>query len=500
MKTLVTASWVIAHDGRSHVEIPDGAVLIDGDTIVDVGERAELDRHQADERIDLGDAVVTPGLIDLDALTDIDHLILDSWASPELAAGFTWSTEYFAAPRAVFDAAQRRTVREYALAQLALHGITSYMPIASEVHSDWAETYEDFVAMAEVSTRLGLRAFLGPSFRSGVNVIGADGKRTVRFDEEAGRRGLADALRFLDHTAQLADPLVTGVLLPCRIETLTPDLLRDVARAADQRGALVRLHALQGMSEREYIHHTYGRTPLQLIADSGLLSDRLIVPHGVVLDVHPEVLGSDTGDVAVLADAGVSIVHCPLTNARYAHNLHTFAGYRAQGVNLCLGTDSFPPDLIRGIDVGTQVAKLQAGDLGQGHLTGYFDALWTGGATALHRRDLGRLAAGATADLAAFALDDFRMGVTEDPLRTLVLNGTARDAVLTMVAGKVVMRNGSIPGVDLTALRRAGQQLFDAMRAAYPERDCRRRPVDELFPPVFPVSSQRVVGGASGAL
>lgn len=183
MKILVTASWVIAHDGRSHVEIPDGAVLIDGDTVVDVGERAELDRHHADERIDLGDAVITPGLIDLDALTDIDHLILDSWASPEPAAGFTWSTEYFHAPRAVFDAAQRRAVREYALAQLALRGITSYMPIASEVHSDWAETYEDFVAMAEVSTRLGLRAFLGPSFRSGVNVIGVDGKRTVKFDE-----------------------------------------------------------------------------------------------------------------------------------------------------------------------------------------------------------------------------------------------------------------------------------------------------------------------------
>ncbi|MFB8033505.1 chlorohydrolase family protein [Streptomyces sp. NPDC056004] len=486
MKTLVTASWVIAHDGRSHVEIPDGAVLIDGDTVLDVGERAGLGRHRPDEHIELGDAVITPGLIDLDALTDIDHLILDSWASPELAEGFTWSAGYFAAPRAVFDAAQRRTVREYALVQLALHGITSYMPIASEVHSDWAETYEDFVAMTEVSTRLGLRAFLGPSVRSGVNVVGADGKRTVMFDEEAGRRGLADALRFLDHTERLGDPLVTGVLLPCRIETLTPDMLREIAETAHRRGALVRLHALQGQWEREFVQRTHGRTPLQLIADSGLLSDRLIVPHGVVLDVHPDVLGTDTGDVAVLADSGVSIVHCPLTNARYAHNLHTFAGYREQGVNLCLGTDSFPPDLIRGIDVGTQIAKLQAGDLGQGQLTGYFDALWTGGATALHRPDLGRLAPGATADLAAFALDDFRMGVTEDPLRTLVLNGTARDAVLTMVAGRVVMRDGAVPGVDLAALRRAGQELFDTMRAAYPERDHRRRPVEELFPPVFP--------------
>lgn len=60
MRTLVTASWVIAHDGRSHVEVPDGAVLIDGDTVLDVGARAELARREADEHIDLGDAVITP--------------------------------------------------------------------------------------------------------------------------------------------------------------------------------------------------------------------------------------------------------------------------------------------------------------------------------------------------------------------------------------------------------------------------------------------------------
>ncbi|MFF8600947.1 chlorohydrolase family protein [Streptomyces sp. NPDC015232] len=486
MRTLVTASWVIAHDGRTHVELPDGAVLIDGDTVLDVGDRAALARTPADRHVELGEAVLTPGLIDLDALTDIDHLILDSWAPPELADGYVWSEAYFDRPRAVFDAAQRRTVRTYALTQLALHGITSYMPIASEVHSDWAETHEDLVALAEVSRSLGLRGFLGPSFRSGVNVIGADGEPTVKYDEEAGRRGLAEALRFLDHTERLADPLVTGVLLPCRIETLTPELLREIARAAERRGALVRLHALQGNAERAYVRRTHGMTPLQLLAETGLLSERLIVPHGVVLDVHPDVLGTDTGDTAVLAEAGVSVVHCPLTNARYAHHLHTFGAYRERGVNVCLGTDSFPPDLIRGIDTGVQVAKLQAGDLGQGHLAGYFEALWTGGARALHRPDLGRIAPGTAADLTAFALDDFRMGVTEDPLRTLVLNGTARDAVLTMVAGRVVMRDGRIPGVDLGALRRAGQELFDLMRAAYPERDHRRRPVEELFPPVFP--------------
>ncbi len=485
---LITADWVIAYDPAtdSHVEIANGAVLVRGERIDRVGRRSDLANVLADKRIDLGAAVLMPGLIDLDALTDIDHLILDSWASGDAAKSLTWSSSYFDSPRAVFTQQQRLQVRHYGLVQLALHGITTYMPIASEVHSDWAETREDMLAMGRASSELGLRGFLGPSFRSGVNVVDASGRRGVRFKDGAGEAGLREALDFVDDLATLGDPLLTGVLLPCRIETLTPMVLREVARAASDRWLLVRLHALQGMAERTIIDRLYDCTPLQLLEWAGLLSDRLIIPHGIVLDVHPDVAGVDRGDLSVLARAGVSIVHCPLTNARYGHQLHTFTSYRRAGINLCLGTDSFPPDLIRGIDAGVSTAKIQSGDLGSHQLAGYIEAATLGGARALHRPDLGRITPGAQADLAAFSLADVRSGPTEDPLRTLVLNGTARDAILTMVAGRVVMRDGLIPGVDLDEVRRTGQRLFELMRAAYPRRDYRHQPVERLFPPVFP--------------
>ena len=58
-----------------------------------------------------------------------------------------------------------------------------------------------------------------------------------------------------------------------------------------------------------------------------------------------------------------------------------------------------------------------------------------------------------------------------------------------MVAGRVVMRDGRIPGVDLDELRHEGQRNFDKLRAAYAERDYRRGTESDLFPPVFPVAS-----------
>ncbi|WNI27948.1 amidohydrolase family protein [Streptomyces sp. ITFR-6] len=404
MRTRWRATHVLAHRDGGHALLRDGEIVWEGDTISYVGRGYE---GPVDVELDLGEALVMPGLIDLDALTDIDHLVLDSWAPPARAAGLLWSQEYFDHRRRdVFTPAERATVREYALVQLALHGITTYMPIASEVHSAWAEPYDELVTMAETSRRIGLRGYLGPAYRSGVNVARPDGGRHVAFEEERGRTGLLDT--------------------------------------------------------------------------------RLLVPHGVFTDRHPSVHGEDRGDLATLAAAGVSVIHCPQTSLRYGQVLHSFGAYRRAGINLCLGTDSFPPDLIRGMDTGVHLAKTADGRADAAPAEHYVEAATLGGARALGRADLGRLERGAQADLVAFRLDDIRDGVRDDPVRTFLLHGTARQATHSVVAGRPVMTDGRIPGTDLANLRRRAQELFERMREGYAERDVHRRGADALFPPTFP--------------
>ncbi|WP_327658123.1 chlorohydrolase family protein [Streptomyces sp. NBC_00483] len=485
MRTRWRARHVLAHQDGGHALLRDGEVVWQDDTVIYVGPRYE---GEVDEERDLGESLVMPGLIDLDALTDVDHLVLDSWAGPERGKGLQWSLDYFTHRRHdVFTPQERATIREYALAQLALHGITTFMPIASEVHSRWAEPYEELVDMAETARRIGLRGYLGPAYRSGVNVVLQDGTRDVAFDEEEGRTGLRDAVRFLDHLDELNDPLLTGVLLPCRIETLTEELLVETARIARERGTLIRLHALQGLAEREIIQRRHdGLTPLELLDKHGLLGQNLLIPHTVLLDRHPAVHGEDRGDLALLAARGISVIHCPQTSLRYSEMLHSFRAYREAGVNLCLGTDSFPPDLIRGMDVGVHLAKIAEGRTDAAPAEHYVEAATLGGARALGREDLGRIAVGAQADLVAFSLDDIRDGVMDDPVRTFLLNGTARQATNSVVAGNPVLVDGALPGTDLPQLARSAQALFEKMRAAYSERDTERRDTEALFPPTFP--------------
>jgi cytosine/adenosine deaminase-related metal-dependent hydrolase len=483
VRSALHAEYVIGFDGSDHVIHRDASVVYEDDRITYVGPRwgGPVDRDR-----DFGHAILAPGFIDLDALADIDHAILDSWPRPHVADALQWSEAYFENARQdVFTLEERRFIREYALAQLVLHGVTTCMPIASEVHSSWAETYDDALAIADAAHWLGIRAYVGPSFRAGVPVLRRDGRRDVLFEESRGRAGLADALRFLDHVGALNNPLLRGALLPCRIETMTPALLADIARAAIDRAVPVRLHAMQGRVELELLRTWYDASALDLITKAGLLDSQLLIPHAIFGSGVDEHCSPTDAELAVLASAGVSIVHCPLTSLHYGMVLRSYDRYRDAGITIALGTDSYPPDLIRGMDVGSSLAKVVEGRLDAGNIADYFRSATLGGARALRRSDLGRLEAGAQADIIAIDLSDVRLGVVDDPVRTIVMNGSARDVRMTVVAGRMVAMDGTIPGVDLPGMRARAQQLFAKMRTAYPTRDAHRRDPAELFPPAF---------------
>ena len=86
----------------------------------------------------------------------------------------------------------------------------------------------------------------------------------------------------------------------------------------------------------------------------------------------------------------------------------------------------------------------------------HLDALrWAtrGSADCISRPELGRIAVGAAADLALYTLDELRFSGAGDPLAALVLCGASR-ADRVMVAGRWVVEDGRIPGLDLAELMR----------------------------------------------
>lgn len=483
MITLVKAGFVIAYESGDHVIIRNGEVAYEGDSIIFVGKAFS---GTPDQVIDAGEAILSPGFIDLDALADMDHALIDSWHSPETATGLDWSEDYFLNRRHDFFSSEDRDFRhEFAFTQLIRNGITTAMPIGGEMHNEWCETYDEWAAASGIAARLGLRMYIGPSYRAGVNVVRADGRRDVLWNKVLGDTGLTDAVRFIEDFDGTHDGLIRGALLLARIETMTPDLMRATAAAAKRLGVKVRLHCLQGLKELRFLREWYDKTPLELLDETGLLGPDLLIPHAIYLDIHSRNPNSVTGELATLARSGATVVHCPMTSFRYGTALESFPKYCAAGVKFALGTDSFPPDMIRNIDIGVHMPKVIEGRQDAGSAAEIFRAATLGGAAALGRDDLGRIEAGAKADMIVVDLTNPRVGMIEDPIRTLHMNCTGADIKTVIINGRLVMEDRVLPGQDEAAMRHRLTGYHTKMNAGYSERDYLRRPTDQIFPPTF---------------
>jgi cytosine/adenosine deaminase-related metal-dependent hydrolase len=162
------------------------------------------------------------------------------------------------------------------------------------------------------------------------------------------------------------------------------------------------------------------------------------------------------------------------------------------GLRIGMGTDTWPPDMVLNLQLGLMLCRVVDGVADAARAEDLFDAATVGGADALGRPDLGRLQPSAAADIVVFDLSHDRIGQLIDPIQTLLIGATGRDAKDVYVAGRRVVVDGEIPGFDMAAAHRRAQAQFDGLIARYPERTFSHPPVEAIFSSAYPV----IVGSA----
>lgn len=475
-RTALRADWVLAHDTGGPRLLKNAEVVIEGARILHVGRRFE---GEVARRIDLGRVLISPGFIDLDALSDLDTTLLAIDHQPGWAKGRVWPQSYVErGPYEMYAPEELAFQKKFAFAQLLLNGITTAAPIASLFYREWGETVAEFDAAAQAALDLGLRVYLGPAYRAGGMVCTAPGVLEPVLDEARGLKGLTDAASFAARWNGADEGLIRGLFAPDRVETCTETLLRRTFAMAGDLDVPVRLHMAQGQMEREAMALQHGTTSPQWLARMGLLSPRLIAPHATY--ATPE-------DLALYAAHGVSVVHCPLVSGRFGGLLESFGKLRAAGVNIAMGTDTAPPDMLLNLSVGLILARVAERRPDAVSSAQMWEAATLGGARALGRDDLGRIAPGACADLAVFDLSDAHMAPTIDPITTLIAGASGRVTRAVFVDGRLSMRDGQVAGLDMAAARTQAQAQFDGLVAKYPDRTWGHPPVAQIFPPSFPM-------------
>lgn len=494
---LIRARWVVGHRNGRHCLIENGEVVFEDGAITFVGRGFP---GEVARRIDYGEALIGPGFVDLDALSDLDTTILGYDNQPAMKKGRVWPQSYIdAGPYEMYTREELAFQKAYAFANLIRNGVTTALPIASLFYRAWGETAEEFTDAAHAAAELGLRVYLGPAYRTGNQVVSDVGVIGTHYDEPRGLAELDAAIAFAERIEGAAGGIIRAMLAPDRIETCTPELLRRTAAAAAAMDIPVRQHCCQSLIEYDLVLQQHGMSPAEWMASLGYLSERSLLPHGTYVSGSRHIKRPGR-DLDIIRDSGATIVHCPLVSGRHGGTIDHFARYREIGLKIGLGTDTAPPDMIMNMQVGMILTRVMAGSAAAVRSEDYYNAATLGGADALRRPDLGRLQPGARADITVFDLTRPHLGQVIDPIQTMMLAGHGRDFSDVIIDGRFVMENRVIPGRDETADNRRAQEQFHRLMEKYPERTLHHPPTSEIFSSSFPVdraSDEAMSGGGA---
>jgi cytosine/adenosine deaminase-related metal-dependent hydrolase len=470
----IDASHVIAYQDGGHRYLRDGTIVSDGNEIVHVGPRGSW-QGEADETIDAGNMVVTPGFINTHAHlyeSPLDKSFVEDKGRRQFYLSGLF--EYLPVRSMAMTEEDAHACLAYSMAELLRTGTTTVMEIGS--HGEEA---------VRQAGKVGMRLYMGLGYRSG-RWYTDDGKEVkYAWDEEAGVRGMERAIRFIEEHDGAQNGRIKGFLSPAQVDTCTEELLRKSREAATSLGVPLALHTSQSVNEFLEMTRRHGKTPIEWLRDIGFLGPDVILGHAIVLAP-----GSWTNwagdDVGIMADTGTNVAHCVWVFARRGMAMESFARYLARGVNMTLGTDTCPQSMIEGLRYTAVVSKIVERQTELATAGDVFNAATLGGAKALGRDDLGRIAVGAKADLLLWKGDSIFMTPLRDPIRNLVYSAAAEDLDTAIIDGEVRMRGQEIPGVDLAALTRDLQAASERMWENVNKGDWAGRTIDELAPQTFP--------------
>ncbi len=468
--------WIVAWDSdeKRHVYRRGGDVVFAGGRLVGVGETFA---GEAGTTISGRGRLVMPGLVDLHSHPGLEPLYRGIREEHGVRA-MGMSGLYERSCAFFPDDEGKLAAAAVAYCEMLLSGVTSVADL-SFPYPGWPE----------LMARSGLRSFLAIGFASARWRLAGHHELQFAWDEDGGRRGLDAALATIDRLPQDPSGRLSGIVYPAQIETCTPDLFRDAIAAAAERDLPITTHAAQSVNEFDEIMRRHGKTPIGFAADLGLLGPRTTLGHGIFLDHHSWLHQRSHADLALLAESCTTVAHCPTPFARYGTMLEDFGRYRRAGINMGIGTDTTPHNMLEEIRTAATLGRIASGDVHGTSLSEVLHAATVGGARALLRDDIGRLAPGCRADVVLVDLEDPWMMPARDPLRSLVYHAADRAVRDVFVDGRQVVRDGRVTTLDRAdALERLADAQARMMREV-PGRDFRGRSADEIAPLTLSIAS-----------
>lgn len=416
---VVDARWVVPVDPPGQV-LADHSVIVSGGCIRDLlPTSAVRSRYRGTAHTNLGEHVLIPGLVNLHthAAMALMRGLADDRPLMDWLNNHIWPAELrLVSPEFVEDGTL------IACAEMLRGGITCFN-----------DMYFFPEAAARVVLRCGMRAAIGMI--------------VIEFSSPYA----SDAADYLSQGLAMRDrlknePLLSFCLAPHAPFTVSNATFEKVAIYASELDLPVHVHLHETADEIRESLAAHGARPIRRLQGLGLLGPNLIAVHAVrLLDE----------EVAMLAEHGCHVAHCPSSNLKLASGIAPVARLRAEGVNIGLGTDGAASnnrlDVFTEMRLAALLAKGTSGDAAALPAHAVLAMATINAARALGLEDrIGSLVPGKAADMTAVNLSATELSPCYDPVSHLIYAAGREHVSHVWVNGELVVEKGRFTRLDPT--------------------------------------------------
>ncbi|WP_057923593.1 TRZ/ATZ family hydrolase [Lysobacter capsici] len=431
---LIEAGWVVPVEPHA-VVLEDHAVAVKAGVIVDILPIADARaRYAAAETVSRPESALIPGLVNAHTHNPMTLLrgIADDLPLMEWLQGHIWPVEAAViGPQFVEDGIT------LAIAEMLRGGTTCAN-----------ENYFFPDVQAAVYKRHGFRA------RVGLPVIDFPTAWAKTSDEYFDRAGEV-------HDLWRDDALVATAFAPHAPYTVSDANFERVRMLADQLDLPVHLHTHETAQEIADSIKQHGQRPLARLDRLGLVTDRLIAVHMTQLT---------DAEIALCAERGVSVVHCPESNLKLASGFCPACKLHHAGVNLAIGTDGCASnndlDMFGETRTAAILAKAVADDASALDAFASLRAATLGGAKALgFDAKVGSIEIGKQADLACVDLGQIETQPVHHVVSQLIYATGRHQVGDVWIAGRAKLRERRLVDMDTAALIANARQWRERIAA-----------------------------------
>jgi len=222
--------------------------------------------------------------------------------------------------------------------------------------------------------------------------------------------------------------------------------LEGVASLAKARDLLVHMHVSEQRWEEAAVREQTGRSAMELLESTGILDGRFLAAHCVWLS---------EAEIETFAAHKVAVAHCPCSNCKHASGVAPVEAMREAGISVGIATDGPAShhrlDLFEEMRMAIRLARVHHADSERLPADAVLRMVTAEAADAIGRPDLGRLQAGARADMLAISMSEPALHPIlpkDDVVARIVWSGSPRSIDRVWVEGTEVVSEGKVLTVD----------------------------------------------------